>query len=57
MDRLYGRRPHPSVLKTFAGDPRAYDIRGTLIALRRDQASQILVRPMTDAAPADRPQA
>ncbi len=45
-------------LKSFAGDPRAYDIRGTLVALRRDQASQILVRPMTDAAPvAERPQA
>ncbi len=38
-------------LRTFAGDPRAYDIRGTLVALRRDQAVQVLVRPMTDAAP------
>lgn len=36
-------------LKTFAGDPRAYEVRGTLIALRRDQASQVLVRPV--AAP------
>ena len=27
------------------GDPRAYRVRGTLIALRREQASQILVRP------------
>jgi DtxR family Mn-dependent transcriptional regulator len=35
-------------LKTFAGDPRAYDIRGTLVALRRDQASQVLVRPISD---------
>jgi len=33
-------------LRTFAGDPRAYDIRGTLIALRRDQAVQVLVRPI-----------
>jgi DtxR family Mn-dependent transcriptional regulator len=33
-------------LKTFAGDPRAYQVRGTLIALRRDQASQVLVRPI-----------
>ncbi|MGE0042271.1 MAG: metal-dependent transcriptional regulator [Vicinamibacterales bacterium] len=33
-------------LDTFAGDPRAYEIRGTLIALRRDQASQVLVRPL-----------
>jgi DtxR family Mn-dependent transcriptional regulator len=31
-------------LRTFAGDPRAYEIRGTLIALRRDQAAQVLVR-------------
>jgi DtxR family Mn-dependent transcriptional regulator len=36
-------------LRTFAGDPRAYDIRGTLVALRRDQASQVLVRPMAAA--------
>jgi DtxR family Mn-dependent transcriptional regulator len=34
-------------LRTFAGDPRAYEIRGTLVALRRDQASQVLVRPVT----------
>ncbi len=33
-------------LQTFAGDPRAYKIRGTLVALRRDQASQVLVRPV-----------
>lgn len=35
-------------LRTFAGDPRAYEVRGTLIALRRDQASQVLVRPIED---------
>src|SRR5262245_14985500 len=35
-------------LRTFAGDPRAYDIRGTLVALRKDQASQVLVRPISD---------
>jgi len=50
-------------LKTFAGDPRAYEVRGTLVALRRDQASQVLVRPLdvddrptvlrSDAATAD----
>jgi DtxR family Mn-dependent transcriptional regulator len=34
-------------LRTFAGDPRAYQIRGTLVALRRDQASQVLVSPVT----------
>jgi Fe2+ transport system protein FeoA len=31
-------------LKNFFGDPRAYRIRGTLIALRKDQAAQIWVR-------------
>jgi DtxR family Mn-dependent transcriptional regulator len=40
-----GARIRP-FLKTFAGDPRAYEVRGTLIALRRDQASQVLVRPL-----------
>ncbi len=33
-------------LRTFARDPRAYEVRGTLIALRNDQASQVLVRPL-----------
>jgi DtxR family Mn-dependent transcriptional regulator len=32
-------------LTTFAGDPRAYEIRGTVVALRREQASQVLVHP------------
>lgn len=36
-------------LTTFAGDPRAYRVRGTLIALRHDQASQILVRPIKES--------
>lgn len=40
-------------LTTFAGDPRAYQIRGTLIALRRDQASQVLVRPMASGIASD----
>ena len=31
-------------LKNFFGDPRAYRVRGTLIALRKDQASQIWVK-------------
>ncbi len=31
-------------LDTFAGDPRAYRVRGTTIALRRDQAAHVLVR-------------
>lgn len=33
-------------LGNFFGDPRAYRVRGTLIALRKDQAAQIWVRPM-----------
>lgn len=37
-------------LSTFAGDPRAYEIRGTLIALRREQASQVLVAPQEQAS-------
>jgi DtxR family Mn-dependent transcriptional regulator len=36
-------------LNTFAGDPRAYRIRGTLVALRQDQARQVLVRPLPAA--------
>jgi DtxR family Mn-dependent transcriptional regulator len=39
------------VLRTFSGDPRAYEVRGTLVAVRRDQASQVLVRPVSDARP------
>jgi DtxR family Mn-dependent transcriptional regulator len=33
-------------LGNFFGDPRAYRVRGTLIALRHDQASQIWVKPI-----------
>ncbi len=39
-----------AALNTFAGDPRAYEIRGTLVALRRDQASQVLVLPLERAS-------
>jgi DtxR family Mn-dependent transcriptional regulator len=35
-----------SEMRTFTGDPRAYRIRGVLIALRREQARQILARPV-----------
>ena len=38
------------ILKTFAGDPRAYEIRGTVVALRRDQAAFVLVRPASVTA-------
>lgn len=33
-----------SELATFAGDPRAYRLRGTTIALRREQSDRVLVR-------------
>lgn len=33
-------------LSTFAGDPRAYEIRGTLVALRREQAAYVFVEPV-----------
>lgn len=33
-------------LGNFFGDPRGYRVRGTLIALRRDQAAQIWVKPL-----------
>jgi DtxR family Mn-dependent transcriptional regulator len=33
-------------LKNFFGDPRGYRIRGTLIALRKEQAAKILVRTL-----------
>ena len=37
---------HPE-LKNFFGDPRGYRVRGTLIALRKDQAAQIWVKPVS----------
>jgi DtxR family transcriptional regulator, Mn-dependent transcriptional regulator len=46
-----GARIRPA-LRTFVSDPRAYEVRGTLIALRKDQASQVLVRPLTVASKA-----
>jgi DtxR family Mn-dependent transcriptional regulator len=39
-----GARLEPT-LTTFSGDPRGYRVRGTLVALRHDQARQVLVRP------------
>jgi DtxR family Mn-dependent transcriptional regulator len=38
-----GARLFPE-MRNFAGDPRAYRLRGTLIALRRDQAEKIWVK-------------
>jgi DtxR family Mn-dependent transcriptional regulator len=46
-----GTRLRP-VLQTFVGDPRAYRVRGTTIALRRDQAAVVIVRPITSTSPA-----
>jgi len=33
-----------AILKSPAGDPVAYDIRGTIIALRSEEASKIMVQ-------------
>jgi len=49
-----GARLEPA-LDTFAGDPRAYRVRDTLVALRGDQASQILVRHVDVSDTADTP--
>jgi DtxR family transcriptional regulator, Mn-dependent transcriptional regulator len=49
-----GARIRP-FLKTFAGDPRAYEVRGTLIALRRDQAAHVLVRPLSGSVSGEVP--
>jgi DtxR family Mn-dependent transcriptional regulator len=39
-----GAKVRPELSNAF-GDPRAYRIRGTLIALRKDQAAMVLVKP------------
>ncbi len=39
-----GTKIYPE-LGNFFGDPRAYRVRGTLIALRKDQAAQVWVKP------------
>lgn len=44
-----GARIRPA-LRTFSRDPRAYEVRGTVIALRNDQASQVLVQPVAAKA-------
>jgi DtxR family transcriptional regulator, Mn-dependent transcriptional regulator len=36
-------------MESFSGDPIAYRVRGTLVALRREQAEQIFVRPVETA--------
>lgn len=38
------------VLRTFAGDPRAYEVRGTVVAVRHDQAAHVLVQPLSTRA-------
>ncbi len=42
-----GARVRPE-LRPFFNDPRAYRVRGTLIALRNDQAERIWVRPVAE---------
>ena len=44
-----GARLTPA-LQTFARDPRAYRVRGTLVALRQDQARHVLVKPVQEGA-------
>ena len=34
------------VMATFTGDPRAYRLRGTTIALRREQSDRVLVKAL-----------
>jgi len=46
-----GARVSPELTNSF-GDPRAYRVRGTLIALRREQARFIWVRPLAPAGSA-----
>lgn len=50
-----GARLEPA-LDTFAGDPRAYRVRGTLVALRQEQARQVLVRPAQEIGHTSREQ-
>ncbi len=45
-----GVRVRPELRPMF-GDPRAYRVRGTLIALRNDQAEHIWVKPVGDGTP------
>jgi DtxR family Mn-dependent transcriptional regulator len=40
-----GTAIYPELTNAF-GDPRAYRVRGTLVALRKDQAAQIWVKPI-----------
>ena len=37
-------------LDSLTGNPRAYLVRGTLVALRREQADQIYVTPVRSVA-------
>jgi DtxR family Mn-dependent transcriptional regulator len=39
-----------AALENFFGDPRGYRVRGTLIALRRQQADHVWVKPLTPGA-------
>jgi DtxR family Mn-dependent transcriptional regulator len=49
MGIVPGTRIEPE-LDSLTGDPVAYKVRGTLVALRKQQADQILIRPVEDAS-------
>jgi DtxR family transcriptional regulator, Mn-dependent transcriptional regulator len=50
-----GARIEPA-LQTFARDPRAYRVRDTMVALRQEQARQVLVRPVHEVHERPQPQ-
>jgi DtxR family Mn-dependent transcriptional regulator len=45
-----------AIMSSALGDPVAYEVRGTLVALRADQAAQILVRPLAGERAAEAPE-
>ena len=45
-----GNTHHPGTRQSSPANPRAYLVRGTLVALRREQADQIFVTPVRGAA-------
>jgi ferrous iron transport protein A len=45
-----------AIMSSAFGDPVAYEVRGALVALRADQAAQILVRPLAGERAAEAPE-
>ena len=43
--------PISAEMRSPAGDPTAYRVRGSLVALRREQAAQIQIKPRTEVSP------